>query len=110
MNYSKKLNHGEAVILGMKTALEFSFKNNLLKKEDYNSVINHISNLSLPVKIYKLFDSKDLNKILFFMTKDKKNNTNKINLILLRKIGKPIIDNRYEKENISLFLKEKLNN
>jgi 3-dehydroquinate synthase/shikimate kinase/3-dehydroquinate synthase len=43
LGYSHKLNHGEAVILGMKSALNFSLKNNLLKKNDYNSIINHIS-------------------------------------------------------------------
>ena len=33
LGYSKKLNHGEAVLLGMKTALNFSFKNKILKKK-----------------------------------------------------------------------------
>ena len=32
LGYSKKLNHGEAVILGIKTALHFSYKNKFLKK------------------------------------------------------------------------------
>ena len=32
LNYSKKLNHGEAVILGIKSALNFSLKKNLIKK------------------------------------------------------------------------------
>ena len=36
LGFSKKLNHGEAVILGMKSALSFSLKNNLLNKNDYN--------------------------------------------------------------------------
>ena len=31
LGYSKKLNHGEAVILGMNTALKFSLKNKLIK-------------------------------------------------------------------------------
>ena len=33
LGYSKKLNHGEAVILGMNSALKFSLINNLLKKK-----------------------------------------------------------------------------
>ena len=32
LGYSKKLNHGEAVLLGMKSALRFSLENRLLKK------------------------------------------------------------------------------
>ena len=51
----KNLNHGEAVILGMKSALNFSLKNNLLKKNDYNSIINHISKANLPSKLKKFF-------------------------------------------------------
>ena len=33
LGYSKKLNHGEAVILGMNTALKFSFRNKLSEKK-----------------------------------------------------------------------------
>ena len=55
LNYSKKLNHGEAVILGIKTALSFSLKNDLLSKNDYNSIINHISEANLPSKIENFF-------------------------------------------------------
>ena len=73
LGYSKKLNHGEAVILGMKTALNFSLKHKLLKKTEHNSIINHITKLGLPSKINKFFNLRDLNKILSFMLKDKKN-------------------------------------
>ena len=110
MGYSKKLNHGEAVILGMRTALKFSLKNNLLKNKEYNSIINHISNSNLPSNIKKFFKIKDLNKILFFMLKDKKNNSNKINLVLLKKIGSPIINKEYSKNTLNLFLKSELIN
>ena len=110
MGYSKRLNHGEAVILGLKTALNFSLINNLLKKNEYTSIINHIHNSKLPFKLNKFFKKKDLNKILTFMTKDKKNNSQKINLVLLKKIGSPIIDREYTKKNLGLFLKDELNN
>ena len=43
------------------------------------------------------------------MLKDKKNNSNKINLILLKKIGSPIIK-EYDKKKISKFLKDELRN
>ena len=110
LGYSRKLNHGEAVILGIKTALNFSFKNNLLKKNEYNSIINHIFKLNLPSKLNKFFKTKDLNKIISFMLKDKKNNSNKISLVLLKKIGSPIINKEYSKKKLVLFLKEELNN
>ena len=44
------------------------------------------------------------------MTKDKKNNSDKINLVLLRKIGKPALDQKYNKKKITNFLKSKLIN
>ena len=110
LGYSKKLNHGEAVILGIKTALTFSLKKDILKSNEYNSIINHISKCKLPNKISKFFSIRDLNKILSFMIKDKKNNSNKINLVLLKKIGHPIINREYTRNNLSVFLKRELRN
>ena len=108
LGYSKRLNHGEAVILGMKTALNFSLINSFLKKKEYKLITNHIDNAGLPASLNKLFSPKDLNKILSFMTKDKKNNSTKISLVLLKKIGSPIFNKEYTKKNISLFLKNYL--
>ena len=108
LGYSKKLNHGEAVILGMKSALNFSLKKNLLNKNDYNLIIKHISNLNLPLSVNKFFKVKDLNKILSFMLKDKKNNSDKISLVLLKKIGSPLINREYNKKSLALFLKNEL--
>ena len=110
LGYSKKLNHGEAVILGIQSALSFSLKNNLIQKNDYYSILKHISKTNLPSKIKKFFKIKDLNKILSYMTKDKKNNSNKINLVLLKKIGYPIINREYKKNELSVFLKRELRN
>ena len=110
LGYSHKLNHGEAVILGMKTALNFSLRENILSKSEYNLIVNHIDNSGLPSSIKKYFSIKDLNKILSFMIKDKKNNSEKINLVLLKKIGKPIFNKEYSKKNLSLFLKNFLTN
>jgi 3-dehydroquinate synthase/shikimate kinase/3-dehydroquinate synthase len=108
LGYSKKLNHGEAVILGMKTALNFSLKNKFLKKVDYNFILDHIYKCSLPSDLNKFFKVKDLNKILSFMLKDKKNNSNKISLVLLKKIGSPLINQEFNKKTIALFLKKEL--
>ena len=110
LGYSHKLNHGEAVILGMRTALSFSLKENIISKREYNLIINHIDNSGLPTSIKKFFSIKDLNKILSFMVKDKKNNSEKINLVLLKKIGKPILDKRYSKTKLNIFLKKFLTN
>jgi 3-dehydroquinate synthase len=110
LGYSKKLNHGEAVILGMKSSLNFSLKNNLIQKNDYKSIISHISKAKLPSNINKFFKIRDLNKILSFMVKDKKNNSDKINLVLLKKIGYPTINREYKKNILAEFLKNELRN
>jgi len=48
----------------------------------------HYLSLNLPMKIKKFFKKKEINKIIYFMKKDKKNLNEKINLILIKKIGK----------------------
>ena len=108
LNYNKKLNHGEAVILGIKTALSFSLNLKILKKSDYNLILNHINNLNLAISVNKFFTKKDINKILFFMTKDKKNKSQKINLVLLKKIGSPQINIEYPKERLKRFFNDYL--
>jgi len=108
LGYSKKLNHGEAVILGIKTALNFSLNKNILKKNDYDLLINHLLNSNLPTNIKYYFGVNNLNKIISFMLKDKKNNSNKISLVLLRKIGSPLINKEYNKKILYLFLKKEL--
>ena len=110
LGYNKKLNHGEAVILGIKTALHFSYKNKFLKKNEYQLISDHIVNSNIPCSLKKFFKIRDLNKILSFMTKDKKNNSSKINLVLLKKIGTPIFNKEYPKKNLQKFLKNYLRN
>ena len=108
LGFSKKLNHGEAVILGMQTALKFSMLNKLLKLKEYELIINHISSSNLPMNLKKKFSIKDLNKILSFMSVDKKNQSKKVNLILLKKIGSPIIDKEFGINRLRIFLKNEL--
>ena len=110
LNFSKKLNHGEAVILGMNTALKFSKSNNFLSLTEFKIITNHIKNFGLPNDIKKYFFLKDTNKIVSFMINDKKNNTNKINLILLKKIGIPLINEKFDKKKLKIFLGKELNN
>ena len=110
LNYSKKLNHGEAVVLGINQALKFSYKNKLLNKKDYFSVLSHIKTSKLPHKIKSFFSLNDLNKIINFMLKDKKNKSDKINLVLLKKIGYPVVNNEFLSKKIKNFLRDELIN
>jgi len=108
LGYSKNLNHGEAVILGVKTAAKFSLINKILNKKEFELINDHLNNLNLPRNISKLFSIKNLSTILSFMKKDKKNNTKKISLVLLKKIGSPVYKLQFSEKTIGLFLKKEL--
>jgi len=86
--FSKKLNHGEAVLLGMIIASDLSNKKKLLSFKELSSIKKHYKNLKLLMNIKKIIKKNEIDKIINFMKKDKKNISNKINLILLKKIGK----------------------
>ncbi len=110
LGFSKKLNHGEAVLLGMNVALEFSKEENILSFKDFSKIKKHMKNSKLPSDIKKYFSSKNINQILTFMIKDKKNISNRINLILLKRIGSPIIDLNFTKKYLKNFFQKSLRN
>jgi len=104
LNFSKKLNHGEAVILGMKSALEFSHYKKLINHREFESTRKHLNNSHFPISIKNYFKIKEINKIISFMVRDKKNNSKNIKLMLIKKIGGPIIEKEFTRGNIKLFL------
>ena len=110
LKYSKRLNHGEAVILGINSALNFSYKKKLIKKKNYLRILNHIKNSNLPNNLSKYFTLKDVSKIVSYMVNDKKNKSNKKNLILLKNIGIPLINKNFTQKNLNLFIRNELAN
>ena len=110
LNFSKKLNHGEAVILGMKSAFEFSHNRKLISYKDFESAINHLNNSHFPISIKNYFTIKKINQIISFMMRDKKNNSKNIKLMLIKKIGGPIIEKEISDVTVKLFLKKSLIN
>ena len=104
VGYNKGLNHGEAVLLGIMSAVEFSRKKNILKKNDFGQIAEHLRKLNYD-NLNKYFKLKDISKIIFYMKQDKKNKDDKINLILLKSIGKPILNKSFRENNIRSFLK-----
>jgi 3-dehydroquinate synthetase len=110
LNFSKKLNHGEAVILGMKSAFEFSKNKKLITNKEFDSAIKHLNNNHFPVSIKNYFTIKKINQIISFMMRDKKNNSKNIKLMLIKKIGGPIIEKEISDVAVKLFLKKRLIN
>jgi 3-dehydroquinate synthase len=95
-NYSKKINHGEAVIMGMMMATKLSYVKKICSLQTLTNLINIYKFNNLKYDIKKFFKKKKYYKIIEHMTKDKKNNDKKINLILLKKIGQPTLPNSYK--------------
>ena len=110
MNYSKKLNHGEAVILGIYSALKFGLINKVMKPSVYNAIINHFDRAKLSYNIKKYFSKKDTKNIVSYMKKDKKNNSLKINLVLLKKIGDLELRKSFSSKQVQHFINKSLMN
>ena len=60
MGYSKKLNHGEAVILGIKTAAKFSLESKFLSKKNYNIISSHIDGIKINQKFKDILIKKKI--------------------------------------------------
>ena len=110
LNFSNKLNHGEAVLLGLKNEILFAYNKKIISKKDMLEIFDHLNSLDIKLDINNLFKKKDIEKILSFMKSDKKNFSQKINLILLQKINKPILNLQFSLKDIKGFLMKVLNN
>ena len=95
-NYSKNVTHGEAVLVGMILATKLS----IIKKVCNQTVLKELieiykkNNLSYVLKKYK--NSKEINNLIPYLKNDKKNNDEKINFILINKIGKTTLPNKHK--------------
>ena len=108
LGFSNKLNHGEAVIIGMKNATKFSYKLKLLKKKTYNLIINHLNKVPLKKEFKELFKKKDIDKIVSFMKSDKKNSSKNINIILIKNFGQIKINYQIDQNLLNRFLVSEL--
>ncbi len=107
LNYSKKLNHGEAVLYGILSATKLSKKLKMLNNNEYNLILSHLSKLKF-TNLKKFFNKKDINKIVIFMMADKKNYTNRINFITLNNIGSVSINNQLNTNKVRNFMRSEL--
>ena len=104
LGFSSKLNHGEAVIIGIKIALEFSYQRRLTKNKTYNFIKKHLERIPLKKKFTSIFSKKDVSKIISFMESDKKNTTKKINIILIKDFGKIKTNYQFDQNTLKQFL------
>ena len=101
--YSKRINHGEAVIMGMMMATKFSYLKKVCSLNTVNELKKIYQSNKLDYNIKKFFKKNEHKKIAKYMGSDKKNNDKKINLILLKKIGLTTKPNTYKISNSEIL-------
>ena len=107
-NFSKRINHGEAVLIGMLLATKLSVRKKICSNLTLKEIEKVYKDNNLPSALVKYFQKKDFNKIVNYMANDKKNNDSRINLILLRKIGKTTMPGEFKTslEKIKSYIKK----
>ena len=88
--------HGECIALGMVAAAYMSFQHNWLSMEEYYEVRDMFVPFNLPISI----DSIDPEEILKLTKADKKMESGQIKFVLLKKVGKAVIDRTVTDEDI----------
>ena len=96
-----RIKHGQAVIVGITSALFLSFKLDLISQSKLNSYLDLIALFKGKIKLSKV----DIESVMKIMESDKKNRENQIRFVLLKGIGQIVTDipadKRLVKESIS---------
>ena len=96
------LTHGECVALGCVAAAYISWKREMLSMEEYYEVRDMFVPFNLPISI----EDVDIEEVLSYTKSDKKMENNQIKFVLLKKIGKAVIDRTVTDDEIREALKE----
>ncbi len=97
-----ELYHGECVALGAVAAAYISWKKELLTMEEYYEIRDMFVPFYLPISV----DNVDPKEVLRLTKSDKKMESGKIKFILLKKIGKAVIDRTVTDEEILAAIEE----
>lgn len=97
-----ELYHGECVALGIVAAAYISWKKELLAMEEYYEIRDMFVPFYLPISV----EGIDPQEILQLTKNDKKMDAGKIKFVLLKKIGKAVIDSSVTEEEILAAIDE----
>jgi len=97
-----KLYHGECVALGAVAAAYISWQRNLISMEEYYEIRDMFVPFYLPISV----DSIEPQEILKLTKADKKMDSGKIKFVLLKKVGKAILDNTVTDEELLAAISE----
>ena len=93
-NYSKNTSHGEAVLAGIILATKLSVIKKVCSKNTLNEIKQIYESNHLNYTLNKYKTTKEINGLIPYLKNDKKNNDEKINFILLKKLGKTTLPNK----------------
>ena len=94
--------HGECVALGCVAAAYISYKRELISSDEYYEIRDMFVPFNLPISI----DRIDPEEIYELTLSDKKMENGHVKFILLKKLGKAMIDTSVTKEEILAGIKE----
>lgn len=94
--------HGECISLGMVAAAYISWKHNWLSMDEYLEVRDMFVPFHLPISI----DSIEPEEIVRLTKSDKKMEAGQIKFVLLKKVGKAVIDRNVTEEEILEAVRE----
>lgn len=97
-----ELYHGECVALGAVAAAYISWKREMLSMEEYYEIRDMFVPFYLPISVENI----DPAEILRLTKSDKKMESGQIKFVLLKKIGKAVIDNTVTDEEILAAINE----
>lgn len=97
-----ELAHGECVALGAVAAAYISWKRELLTMEEYYEIRDMFVPFNLPISVEDI----DPQEILRLTKSDKKMEAGKVKFVLLKKIGKAMIDRTVTDEEILAAIEE----
>lgn len=97
-----ELLHGECVALGAVAAAYISWKREMISMEEYYEIRDMFVPFYLPISV----DGIDPGEILNLTKSDKKMDSGKIKFVLLKKIGKAVLDNTVTDEELLAAVNE----
>ncbi|MCR5733151.1 MAG: 3-dehydroquinate synthase [Lachnospiraceae bacterium] len=100
--YDFKYMHGECVALGSVCAAFISYKRGLISAEEYYEIRDMFVPFGLPISI----TGADADVIVSYTASDKKNDTDHLKFILLKKIGRAYIDITVTEEEMKAAVNE----
>lgn len=90
-----KIKHGDAIVLGMNIACDFSFQEGLIEEEEWNAYRDWLSEYPIPAAALRFVDETPMESMMPFMLQDKKNGQG-LRLILPTKDGIKVVELEFD--------------